>query len=216
MRVVPQNENMITTQERETREAEKRKIFEDESDLAKTITSQNNGKRNIGDMLFDREMECPSAFKRSNNRKDAVCNLLPEHGYSVAAYSEQMFSGKYSPKGDIFAATAQDQKIRFFDACTWKQLKVIQARDVSWAVLDTDYSNDQRFLCYCSWSDKVRLVNTQGEVETHAELSMNPPYDGRFCLFSVKFSPDSLEILGGSCDQCVYLYDLVKISNQKN
>lgn len=55
----------------------------------------------------------------------------------------------------------------------------------------------------------MRLVNTQGDVETHHGLELNPPGRGRFCLFSVKFSPDSTEILGGSVDNAVYGYDLV-------
>ena len=32
----------------------------------------------------------------------------------------------------------------------------------------------------------------------------------RFCLFSTQFSPDSNEILGGSSDQHIYIYDLTR------
>ena len=196
----------LSEREREGKEKRKKKprLKTKHQELAPPST-----KRSVPDIFLDRELECTSA-KRMTNRRDIMCNLIPKSGQMVSVLRDQMFSGKYSPNGDIFAASAQDQRIRFFDTHTWKQTKVIQARDVSWAVLDTDYSNDQRFLCYCSWSDKVRIVNTTGDVETHAELAINPPTDARFCLFSVKFSPDSLEILGGSCDRAVYIYDLVK------
>lgn len=34
------------------------------------------------------------------------------------------------------------------------------------------------------------------------------PEAHRFCLFSIKFSPDSNEILGGSSDKSLYIYNL--------
>eukprot|EP01119_Soliformovum_irregulare_P020217 TRINITY_DN6512_c0_g1_i2.p1 TRINITY_DN6512_c0_g1~~TRINITY_DN6512_c0_g1_i2.p1 ORF type:complete len:271 (-),score=62.18 TRINITY_DN6512_c0_g1_i2:31-843(-) len=34
------------------------------------------------------------------------------------------------------------------------------------------------------------------------------PASSRFCLFSIKFSPDSNEILGGSSDRSIYIYNL--------
>lgn len=46
-----------------------------------------------------------------------------------------------------------------------------------------------------------------GEHEVHEGLDLEPEAD-RFCLFSIKFSPDSDEILCGSSDRCVYIYDL--------
>lgn len=34
------------------------------------------------------------------------------------------------------------------------------------------------------------------------------PREDRFCLFSIQFSPHSNEIVGGSSDQHIYVYDL--------
>lgn len=87
--------------------------------------------------------------------------------------------------------------------------KAVACNDVSWAVLDTDYSPDKRWLAYCTWSSRFHLVNTQGDVETHQGFELHPPQRGRFSLFSLRFSPDSSVVCAGSCDESVYMYDLI-------
>ena len=141
---------------------------------------------------------------------DVLSNLLPggESGV-VGRLRHQLFSAKFSPDGSLFAASCQDARIRLYDTATWRVTKTVAARHVSWAVLDSDYSPDQRWLAYCSWSQNVMLVNTRGAVETHSEVDLRPPTRGRFCLFSLRFSPDSTEVVGGSCDAGVYLVDLL-------
>ena len=62
------------------------------------------------------------------------------------------------------------------------------------------------YQCF-GYSCLVHIINTSGDYETHESLDMRPSY-GRFCLFSSRFSPDSREILGGSSDGCIYIYDL--------
>lgn len=42
----------------------------------------------------------------------------------------------------------------------------------------------------------------------HMALDFNPRTDDRFCLFSIKFSSDSKEILGGSNRGGIYVYDV--------
>jgi WD repeat-containing protein 23 len=62
-------------------------------------------------------------------------------------------------------------------------------------------------LIYSSWSDYVHICNIHGDFEIHDALDFRPGTE-RFCLFSIKFSPDSNEILGGSSDRHLYIYDL--------
>lgn len=51
------------------------------------------------------------------------------------------------------------------------------------------------------------MVNVDGESECHETLDIQQAAN-RFCLFSIQFSPDSNEILGGSSDAHIYIYDL--------
>jgi WD repeat-containing protein 23 len=41
-------------------------------------------------------------------------------------------------------------------------------------------------------------------------INLFRPDSDRFCLFSIKFSPTKQEILAGSSDRCIYIYDLEK------
>ncbi len=52
----------------------------------------------------------------------------------------------------------------------------------------------------------VHQVNTMGEEERHVAFPLSPE-DGRFCLFSLRFSQDGCEILGGANDGYIYLFD---------
>ncbi|PRP82618.1 hypothetical protein PROFUN_04923 [Planoprotostelium fungivorum] len=132
---------------------------------------------------------------------------IPDQPQLWAAYRNRIFCGKYSKQGDMFMSASQDRMIRIYDTVTSEKVKVIQARNIGWSIIDTDYSPDKRWLIYSSWSPYIHLCNIQGEIDTHEALDCYPETD-RFCLFSVKFSPDSREILGGSSDQHMYIYNL--------
>lgn len=90
-----------------------------------------------------------------------------------------------------------------------KPIKTIQCQqDTGWSVVSTDFSPDEKWLAYSSWSRIVHLCNTRGGYELHEELEFSPKPTRRFCLFSIQFSPTNTHILGGGSDNCVYLYSL--------
>lgn len=43
-----------------------------------------------------------------------------------------------------------------------KPTKTIQCLDTGWSVISTDFSPDERWLAYSSWSSYVHLCNTRG------------------------------------------------------
>jgi len=135
--------------------------------------------------------------------------LLPttKGSKKLDSYEQHTFCGRFSKDGNIFMSACQDRRIRLYNTTTWKPIKEIAARDVGWSIIDTDYSPDQRWLIYSSWSDCVHYCNIYGDHEVHEPLDMKPQ-SHRFCLFSINFSHDSREILGGSSDNCLYIYDL--------
>ena len=112
------------------------------------------------------------------------------------------------------------------------------ARDIGWSIIDVDYSPDGKFLAYSSWSNFIHMVridnlkvisiliiiisplitiilitlifyspSSQVPDPFHVSHDMRPE-SRRFCLFSIKFSPNNSEILGGASDSCLYIYDL--------
>jgi len=90
----------------------------------------------------------------------------------------------------------------------------IFARDVGWSIVDCHYNQEQELVAYSSWSPYVYLYNCKnqdGEVKkqaVHQALDLQPQ-QMRFCAFSVRFAPDGKELLAGTSDFCLYLYDLV-------
>jgi len=152
--------------------------------------------------------------QRQNGRSfgpQTKCNVLgrylPTNPTLLESYDSQIFCGRFSKTGDVFMSACQDRHLRLYNTQNWKMIKEIVARDVGWSIIDTDYSPDQRWLIYSSWSDYVQLCNIGGEHEVHEGLDLKPEAH-RFCLFSIKFSPDSNEILCGSSDKSLYIYNL--------
>lgn len=110
-------------------------------------------------------------------------------------------------------------------------IRKIPARDVGWSILDTAFSPDGRSIIYSSWSEasknletlfdlvkmllmrlvpfSVHLCNIYDEVERHEVLPLSPELR-RFCIFSLTFSQDGNEVLGGANDGCLYIYDCEK------
>ena len=56
--------------------------------------------------------------------------------------------------------------------------------------------------------DLVHLCDLTSDVQHHEVLPMNPEIR-RFCIFSLTFSHDGHEVLGGANDGCLYVYDCI-------
>ncbi|UYV81187.1 hypothetical protein LAZ67_20000261 [Cordylochernes scorpioides] len=106
-------------------------------------------------------------------------------------------------------AAAADYHIRIYNtqSDSYVQLKKVKARDVGWSILDTAISPDGYNFVYCSWSESVHVCNIYGEHDTHHALPLHPD-DRRFCIFSLNYSQDGREIVGGANDECLYIYDM--------
>ena len=85
---------------------------------------------------------------------------------------------------------------------------VCQARDVGWSVLDVAVSHAGDRLVYSSWCQNLHQVSLSSHSDQeHLELALAPPGRSSFCIFSLAFSNDDSEILGGSNDGCLYIYN---------
>lgn len=163
--------------------------------------------QSIPSMLLNRELCRNGSLSSPHSRVHLSHRFIPKAGWPLFQYEHQIFCGQYSRDGSLFMSAAQDRRVRLYDSVSWKTKKEIHARNIEWSIIDIDYSPDQRWIIYSSWSDYVHMCNLQGDFEIHDALDFSPEAS-RFCLFSIKFSPDSTEILGGSSDRNIYLYDI--------
>lgn len=136
-------------------------------------------------------------------------NLIPNTTELVRLYKQKAFCGVYSEDGNVFLTASQDHNVRIYDSSgdSLEEIKKIGARDVGWSIIDTAFSPDGRMFIYSSWSDYVHICNIRGDHEIHKALDMNPRND-RFCCFSLEFTKDNREFIGGANDGCLYIYDL--------
>jgi WD repeat-containing protein 23 len=129
----------------------------------------------------------------------------------VAEFRQKVFCGTYSKCGDLFMSAGQDQKIRLYDTTRgqFKLKKTIHARNVGWSVLDVALSPDNCHLIYSSWCDSIHQVSLFHEEEDseHTALPLQADDNDRFCIFSLRFSANGDEILGGANNGYIYVYD---------
>lgn len=137
--------------------------------------------------------------------------IASKHLPSSKKYSESLgqrvFCGFYSRNGHTFLSAAQDFAIRLYDTRNdnFKQVRRVFARDVGWSILDVDMSPDGELFAYSSWSDYINLCSVTNE-HYHEPLLVSSS-ERIFCLFSIKFSHDGHEILGGANNGNVYIYN---------
>lgn len=116
-----------------------------------------------------------------------------------------------------------------FDSSTpdYNAINEIPAKDVGWGILDIAFSPEGEHFVYSTWSMSCKLIH---KLKTHMYLSMTQyfflvylsringdsnevqclnlePNSQRFCVFSVAFSNCGKQIIGGSSDGCLYIYD---------
>ncbi|CAM9876379.1 unnamed protein product, partial [Hapterophycus canaliculatus] len=142
--------------------------------------------------------------------QDSIINLYDsESVYQWSSKPGGMFSSRFGihfgSGGRGVGGTAAGRRRAWQGAP--KPLKTIHCLDTQWSVISTDFSPDEKWLAYSSWSPCVHLCNTRGDYELHEALDFEPR-GSRFCLFAIQFSPSNTHILGGGSDNHVYLYSL--------
>eukprot|EP00252_Welwitschia_mirabilis_P009699 TRINITY_DN2244_c0_g1_i1.p1 TRINITY_DN2244_c0_g1~~TRINITY_DN2244_c0_g1_i1.p1 ORF type:complete len:552 (+),score=103.27 TRINITY_DN2244_c0_g1_i1:222-1877(+) len=187
-----------------------------------TMAGKNkNGYVSTFKMLAAREANYSGIGKFSaSDRCHVASRYLPTSGpRAIDNMNSRAYTGQFSSDGSLFVAGFQDRRIRVYDVENkWKIKKEVLARSLRWTVTDTALSPDQRFLVYSTINPVVHIVNIGvGETqsianitEIHKELDFSIDAQGEFefGLFSIKFSPDGQELIAGSNDCNIYIYDL--------
>ncbi|KAL8530762.1 hypothetical protein ACS0TY_007706 [Phlomoides rotata] len=156
----------------------------------------------------------------SGDCRHVLSKYLPVNGPSVVdQMSTRAYVSQFSADGSLFVAAFQGSQIKIYNVERgWKVQKNILARCLRWTITDTALSPDQRHLVYSSMSPIVHVVDVGSSTkeslanvtEVHEGLDFSSP-DERgysFGIFSLKFSMDGREVVAGSSDEDIYVYDL--------
>ncbi|KAK9146806.1 hypothetical protein Sjap_006709 [Stephania japonica] len=149
-----------------------------------------------------------------------LSRYLPVNGpWRVDKMNSCAYVSQFSDDGSLFVAGFQGRHIKVYNVdMGWKLQKDILTKSLRWTVTDTSLSPDQRYLVYSSMSPIVHIVNIESAAtESHAnvteihdglDFSAGGNEDYAFGIFSVKFSTDGRELVAGSNDDSIYVYDL--------
>ncbi|XP_072998242.1 LEC14B protein-like [Typha latifolia] len=172
-------------------------------------------------MLSGREVNCSGKGKFSSaDCSHVLGHYLPVNGPRlIDKMDTRAYVSQFSADGSLFVAGFQGSHIRIYDVDNgWKLKKDVLARRLRWTITDTSLSPDMHYLVYSSMSPVVHIVNVGTDAkESHANIT--DLHDGldfsfhedvvySFGIFSVKFSSDGREIVAGSSDNSIYVYDL--------
>lgn len=172
-------------------------------------------------MLSGREANCSGRGKFSLADCSYVLGrYLPVNGpWPIDRMDTRAYVSQFSADGSLFVTGFQGSHIRIYDVDNgWKVRKDILAQNMRWTITDTSLSPNQCYLVYASMSPVVNIVN-MGTCATESHANITDIHDGldftlhddvaySFGIFSVKFSSDGRELVAGSSDDSIYVYDL--------
>ncbi|KAI9836979.1 MAG: hypothetical protein M1837_003139 [Sclerophora amabilis] len=152
--------------------------------------------------------------------QDMIPSSTPD---TIIHYDDRCYSGQFSDDGNFFFSCAQDFKVRMYDTANpnaWRYYKTVEYPYGQWTITDASLSRDNKFLAYSSIKSVVCLAATDPNETDEPHLldfyDINIPQGvrqpigawNRFAIWSVRFSGDGRELVAGTGDKSVIVYDI--------
>ena len=185
-------------------------------------------KRKLSRGMLDREMGVENRGRARALNALASQDLIPTSKADlIVNLNARCYSGQFSEDGSFFFACGQDFKVRMYDTSNpydWNYYKTVHYYGGQWTITDASLSPDNKLLAYSSIRSQICLANTdQGDSSEPRLLDFSDMGGGghgfgggggwgrsrgHFGIWSLRFSGDGGEIVAGTSDQSVYVYDL--------
>lgn len=177
-------------------------------------------KKRLAYDIMRRELGTGSDGRQKNSSRLMKQNMIPESvADTIIHYNARCYSGQFSDDGNFFFSCAQDFRVRMYDTSNpydWKYYKSVVYPYGQWTITDASLSPDNRFLAYSSIRSVVCLAPTDPDNENDpslldfANIGTNNPrgFHTYFGIWSIRFSGDGREIVAGTGDNSVYVYDI--------
>lgn len=177
-------------------------------------------KKKLAYKLLHRELGLGSVGRQMNEHKLIKQDMIPEStADTIIHYNARCYSGQFSDDGNFFFSCGQDFRVRMYDTSNpynWKYYKTVVYPYGQWTITDASLSPDNRFLAYSSIRSIVCLAPTDPADQNDPTLldfanigTANPRgFHTYFGIWSIRFSGDGREIVAGTGDNSVYVYDI--------
>ncbi|KAK8204956.1 WD40-repeat-containing domain protein [Phyllosticta capitalensis] len=179
-------------------------------------------KKKLAYRLIHRELGLGCSGRQRLRNNIISQSLIPSSkADTIIHYDARCYSGQFSNDGNFFFSCAQDFKVRMYDTSNpykWKYYKTVDYPFGQWTITDASLSPDNKFLAYSSIRNVVCLAPTDPSDNSDPHLldfSSSGFRDRRgfhahryFGIWSLRFSGDGREIVAGTGDRSVYVYDI--------
>lgn len=182
-------------------------------------------KKRLAHNLMRRELGLGSQGRQEAMNGLVKQNLIPATKPDrVIHYDARCYSGQFSNDGNFFFSCGQDFKVRMYDTANpyhWKYYKSVHNPYGQWTITDASLSSDNKWLAYSSISQIVCLAPTDPADNSTPRVldfsriaSGSGPgartrrYHDHFGIWSVRFSGDGRELVAGTGDYSVYVFDI--------
>lgn len=190
--------------------------------------STQNKRRRLARRMFDRELGVGNRGRARVLGSLASQDLIPSSKADmIINLNDRCYSGQFSEDGSFFFACGQDFKVRMYDTSNpydWRYYKTVNYYGGQWTITDATLSPDNKYLAYSSIKSDVCLAATDPADTSeprHLDFSnmgggsgggggrgWGRGRNGHFGIWSLRFSGEGDEIVAGTSDFCVYVYDL--------
>ncbi|KAI4206775.1 MAG: hypothetical protein LQ348_000843 [Seirophora lacunosa] len=174
--------------------------------------------------LMYRELGIQSVTPNRLNKLISQGLIPSSNADTIIHYDARCYSGQFSDDGNFFFSCAQDFKVRMYDTSNpykWKYYKTAVYPYGQWTITDASLSPDNKFLAYSSIRSIVCLASTDPNLSDDSPLFLDFSYMGQrnqrgpfggasshFGIWSIRFSGDGREVVAGTSDNSVYVYDI--------
>lgn len=181
-------------------------------------------KKRLSIRLMRREMDLGNPGRQKALNGLLRQGLIPSSkADTIIHYNARCYSGQFSNDGNFFFSCGQDFRVRMYDTSNpykWKYYKVVENPFGQWTITDASLSSDNKWLAYSSISRYVCLAPTDpydnSEPRTLDFSRLSSEGGGRsryrhynhFGIWSIRFSGDGREIVAGTGDRSVYVFDI--------
>jgi len=184
-------------------------------------------RKRLARRVLDREMGVENRGRMRALNGLAAQDMIPgSQADLIINLNARCYSGQFSEDGSFFFACGQDFKVRMYDTSNpydWKYYKTVDYYGGQWTITDATLSPDNKRLAYSSIRSQVCMANTERGDTSEPQLldfsdmggsRANPGGNawarnrGHFGIWSLRFSGDGNEIVAGTGDHSVYVYDL--------
>jgi len=187
-------------------------------------------RRTVSERLMWRRLGVDARSSMKKQNRLLAQDLVPATTLAdkIIHYDSRAYSGQFSDDGNFFFSCTQNFKVRMYDTSNpyeWKYYKTVDYPFGQWTITDATLSPDNKWLAYSSIRHVVCLAPTDPtdhSDHTLLDLTNFAPgaimgrstsgygYMGRhgFGIWSLRFSGDGREIVAGTSDHSVVVYDI--------